>query len=279
MKKRIFKLALAALTLSVFLIFAVSCSDSGKVNDALEDTRELEGVDADVYFNVYATHGSLSKRIQAVEHIVASGNQAVITVGEYEKAEKTVYVNGADVYFDGYRQNRSEYEMYNGSHTAFVYDLLNFQMDDILFEKAEISESAGKFKVKKTFDEEEERELFNEMLKPFFNNIERRMNNLVGCGDCQRFSERCDDCKFKDALYEGTSLELVIKDGYVERIRVKFDMFATLDGVETTLNADIEMNINNPGKDVSVEMPTGYESFESYKMTTIPVIENWFKKK
>lgn len=278
MKNKIIKVSFAFLLLCILLAFAASCSEADTINDALENTRELESISADVYFNVYVTHGSLAKRIRAVEHIEGSNDRAVITVGEYEKEGKTVYLDKTSAYFDGYRLNRSEYEKYYGSHTAFTYDLLNFAMDESLFEKAEVSESAGKLKVKKSFDEEEERKLFSEMLRPFFQNIEDRMNNLVRCADCERFSERCKYCALSDVLYEGTSIEIVAKDGYIESIRVKFDMFATLDGVETTMNADIEMNINSFG-DAGVEFPSGYESYANYQMTSLPEIEDWFSKK
>ena len=278
--KNIFKFLIVGAMLFVLLSLAVSCSEADKVNSALENTRELDSVSADVYINAYVSHGSLKKRFKVIESISASGDLARVELGEYgSDTTSVVYSDGVYAYFDGNKQALMQYEKYNGSYKAFTHSLLDFKMGASLFEKIESNEAGGKLTVKKTFSEKEELDAFDEIIKPFTSQIEARLSSMVGCDDCKDLSTRCRHCELKNVEYIGESIELLIKDGYVERIRVKFDMSCTLDSLSTVVELDLEVNFNNPGKDVSVTLPANVSSYKTYTLSEQPFITDWFNKK
>ncbi len=278
--KNIFKIVFFSCLACLFVFFASSCSESDKVNDALENTRALDQISADVYINAYVKHGALQGRFKVSERIECAGDIAKV---EHSNQERTltnvVYTDGRYAYFDGNKQNILEYNKYNGSYTAFTDSLLNFKMEQSLFEKIECNDAAGKLTVKKTFDEKADKDAFDEIIKPFAAHIESRFNANVSCNDCKNLSKRCEKCEIKNVDYDGLSIELLIKDGYVERIRMKVNMYATLASLDTVLELDIEMNINSPGSDVVVTLPNGYDSYKQYEMDKAPDIVDWFNKK
>ena len=59
----------------------------------------------------------------------------------------------------------------------------------------------------------------------------------------------------------GATLNYTVADGYVTTVNMEFNMFMTVADTETAANVTIDAVYNNPGAEVIITPPEGYESF------------------
>ncbi len=225
--------------------------------------------------------------------------EAHIVSKDYEgKDEEHIYFDSENVYFeDSTKISILEYEKYNTNYVKLIKALLSsmpseaFERDkeenmlasisqagDILFVslKAQGNDSNSVQKSK--------RELISSMLSSFTSGVFWKFDNCLFCSQCQSIKAGCDECSTKsyndcqsciskmitcekcnirEFKFTANSVDLKIENGYVTELSVNFDIFLKpKDGETLTVKGGrIGIVINNPGKEIAVNMPLGFENF------------------
>lgn len=315
MVKRIFSAILLCAMLLCVMLSAVSCGEASKVNSAVEKTRELSDLSADLYLDLDVTAGHRAKHYKVVKEItsVLQSNGERLSA-EYSQSYEDgatgeyTYIDGKYAYLpSGEKQEIGEYGAYNTVYTDLVYNLLVnmpkglFEEDKNGYEMAKTEEYASKMTIKVDFNNAtvSEMDMFRGMYSGLLDSIIQRAYIYVDCEVCQERKTNCpacavtaldcEACKVERDLcqrcvvenfeVEDCRIELELKDGYVSKALVEFDAYMDLgeNGDDVAVCGKMELHINNPGEAVTVALPEGADKWELFAYTRRPILRDLLK--
>lgn len=296
MKKRMLNAILLCLTMCLIVVTMVSCSEASKINDAVDNTKELTHLDADVYIDLTVGAGNdacdyrVTKDIYNV--VLEDGGFYTMEVSSdygYDDKKVTYFDENYAYLPNGAKQGLTEYRTYNTFYPELINNLLVtvpdelFEEDDNGSKMATSNEANGKYTMNVSFDMnvEDEKEAFLEMFSGFLNSIRQRYiayarceacdarkaacatcsQGALNCANCTEKKMKCKKCVITNERYENCSFEIKVVDGYVKDLTFKFDMSADVDMDYIWVEGKIKIAINNPEKEVSVMLPQGYNQY------------------
>ena len=239
MKKSVFRLICLICILAFVSVLATSCTERERINNALEKTNNLESLDCDLYWKVKIKDGTYREEYSVQEKLLINKNEMLVTSFPYGSDEKsTIYTNGKSVYLDnGEAVDLEEYNSKNVSLDNSLRGLLTAHPKQ-LFDLARVDNINGKTKL----SVELESVPFRAVLDKFLTGIEKKLDMEKGDGVTVEYS----DC----------SLEILVAEGYVYQVNVSFNVEKkTDDDVSKEVRLTLSLNINEPGKEVSVNKP------------------------
>jgi len=98
-----------------------------------------------------------------------------------------------------------------------------------------------------TVDVELDLDDFSEIFSAAMDNV--AANNGVGVSDHE---------------ISNTSASITVKDGYVVKYKVSFDMSMEIEGIDTDYNFDFDITYTDIGKKFDLTLPEGFEDFPDY---------------
>lgn len=238
--KRILSLVLLLTMLLSAMLSMTACSDSSEFNGAITLTRGLTSLDADIYTKVKANIGSKAQEYELVEKALISGDKVQLTKGEYGSEGQTVYMDGDFAYTkgdNGYTKvSLSEYIKENGSCNEKINGFL-VKFPSSFFEDSDISKTGKKLTLVKDLD--------TEALTSTFGTLTDLLEKELDLNPDEPEKVEYKDCK----------LSLTVKDGYVTEVSLSYNMMFTQNKKKCTINVKTALYVNNPGSDVTVEIP------------------------
>lgn len=267
MKKRILSIILALVTLMGVMLLS-SCGEHSTVNNAMENMRELEDVDFDVYIDATLQTGKWTKNYKLVNNVSVDGGVAVLTLGEYGGESQRVFISGNTAFFESDKTKTalSEYEKSAGSYEQYTKEMF-FEFSKELFEDASKKESAGKLITKMTVKSEDA----EEMTEGFVETIKSRLSYFSMCASCRSqevYAQEavcCASCELTYFDIGECAFEIYTKDGYVTEQTLEFTADFGTAGYDYVLTLKIKLCANNPGKNVSVSLPQDAGSYTLVK--------------
>lgn len=315
MKRRIIGLALLCVMLLGIMLSAVSCGESTKISEAVDKTRGLDSISADVFIDLEIGAGyrakqyKLTKEINSVE--LENGERLTKETSKtygFDDESEVTYLDGKYAYLpSGMKQELEEYAAYNTVYTSLINDLLvkipesALEENDNGYKLAKSEEYAGKFRVSMDFNNAtaSEMEMFSDMYSSLFANLVKRVKIHLDCEACQKMKaecEKCGDgaldclicevkrsacksCVVKNFEFEDCYMEMEIRDGYVTKAHVKFDAYMDVgeDGSDVSVCGKIELRVNNPGHEVSVTLPKDVNKWKTFTYDRRPILKDLLK--
>ncbi len=315
MKKRIISVALLCAMLLCILLSTVSCGEEAKVNKAVEATRALENLSADVFLDLEVAAGYNSKHYKVTKEITSvtleNGERLTQEIGKNygsDKEGEVTYLDGKYAYLpSGMKQDMEEYKKYNTVYTTLINDLLveipeeMFEENDNDYKMARTEDYSGKLRVNVDFNNATVSEMlmFSDMYSELFASLLQRVKVYLDCENCQEMKAECrlcsaktldcgicqvkrsvcKSCVIENFEFEDCYLEMEIRDGYVTKALVKFDAYMDVgeNGEDVAVCGKMELHVKNPEKEVSVTLPNGADTWELFTYGRRPSLKNLIK--
>lgn len=263
MKKKLLYIALAALIAVVTLSFAGCEMETAysMVTDAVAKTDKLDSVEAKLTMNLNMSMTGMTLEVPVTMNIKASGLQGN---GPVMLTDMTTSMLGQDVTMAIYQEgeyfyitsNGESYKMKTGEETdnmdalAEMDSMLQGLSEDIL-KDVEIFKNENSTKTISVT-------LSDEAFTGIYKDLIGTVNETVTDGG------EVSNLNITNAKVEIT----VNEDGYVAEYKIAFDMSMTIStgeqAMDVTVKVDMALEFNEPGKNVTVTAPEGYQDFEEF---------------
>jgi len=254
--KKIFVSLVLTLCLLLSVISLSSCEDwigDPSISGALEKTDKLDEYHMVMNMNMMMRVDGKTTVFPTKYTVKVKGantdSPTVYTVTETEiageKSKTEIYCEGEDAYiaYNGKGENAKLSEIkdviakIDSSSTvdAIIKDIPADLIEDVEF-KENIDDSET---LSLNLSEEHAKEIFSEMIGS--------INDLAG-------NETLDNCSIKNFL-----VKITVKDGYILDYVIGFDLVSEVAGFELTICVDADVSFVNPGKNVEITPPQGFE--------------------
>lgn len=259
MKKRLISLLLALTVLCTGILFT-GCqggllkekSTYEIINDALKKTQDLESMAAEMKMELGMDVGGMTMSIPATINIKAKDMKSdspilsmlismsllgqSIDMELYTEDQWAYMVMGDMKYKTKAEDMQSEFE-----YAENMDDMLQQIPEELLKDVELVKAEDGSQSVTIAYPAE-----------MFAQNYEELIGSLNSVTEIN-----VDELNISDA-----AVKLTIADGYVTMYDVAFKMEMTVEGVSTTTDAKVTITYENPGQEVTVTPPEGYQDFE-----------------
>ncbi|MGN1081525.1 MAG: DUF6612 family protein [Acutalibacteraceae bacterium] len=263
MKKKLLSVVLAALMVVVALSFAGCDMETAYslITDAIAKTENLDSVEAKLTMNINMSMTGMTLEVPVTMNVKASGLQGDSPVA---LTDMTTSMLGQDITMEIYQEGEyfyitsdgETYKMKTDEETADMDALADMDSimqglsEDILKDVEIVKNENNTKTISVTLSDETFTEIYKDLIGA--------VNESVANGS------EISNLNITNAKVEIT----VNADGYVAEYRIAFDMSMTVgigeEAVDVTAKADTALEYNEPGKDVTVTAPEGYQSFEEF---------------
>ena len=268
MKKRIIALVLALAVLCSCVMLA-GCdakkepnNESAKksvaviVNETLKKNRELDSMSAvlkmemnmameGMTLSIPLTANIKAKNLNS-DNVISSVDMSMTMMGQ-ELVMQTYQEGGwAYVVMDEMKYKAKAEDMEGEmDYTNSAKDMLNAIPEELLKDAKIVDGEDGAQTVTISIDGEKFSELYGEVVDG--------VNSNTGT--------ETDEVNIKDAV-----ITITMKDDFVYSFEMSFTMEMTVEGIKTTTQAKVSLTFEDPGKEVVITPPEGYQSFEELSM-------------
>lgn len=253
MKKRIISLLLVICFLCAMLT-ACEETTSDMINNALKKTQALDSMNAEMHIDMEMSMQGMTLSIPITAAIKATGlqkeNPTVLTdvsmsmfgqnidVQLYQEGEWSYLVIADMKYKAKTADLEGEYD-YSGDVDSMLQSIPEELLKDVKAKKND----DGSQTVTVSIPDEQFSEIYSEFLKD--------INSTTGA------DVDTTDLKIKDAV-----VTITVLNGYISVYDMELTMDMTVSDVATTSKIKASVTYKDPGKDVQITPPSGYQSFE-----------------
>lgn len=222
------------------------------INTALEKTRNLDSMNAQMKMEMNVSAGGISMSIPITMNMKAKGMKSASPV---ISLDISMSFFGQTVAFEIYQEGNWVYMVmgdmkYKAPAESAGEDLDYTENFDEILKK--IPESVLKdVELVKAADGSQTATIPfpAEMFGEIYEDIIESMGSEAGMD--------LEDMQISDAV-----VKITVADGYITVYDLSFKMGMTVEGVSTSAEAKATITYDNPGKDVTITPPEGYQSFE-----------------
>ena len=259
MKKKFIAIVLVlALVVSCFVLAACNSEEkkdnsstfAKTVNAAIQKNRELDSIVADLSMELSMSTEGMSFTIPMNANIKIVGAKTespvlstVLSTSMFGLSSETetyqegewAYIVDGDNKYKTKAENIEEENDYANSINEMLVDI-----PEDWFEDAKITEGKDSITIDMSIPEEKFLELFGDYVE-----------------DLDADMESMEDVEISDAV-----ISITLKGDYVSSYNLQFGITASSDGMTSSVNAVIGLTFINPGEQVEIVPPDGYQSFE-----------------
>lgn len=220
------------------------------VTDAINKTSSLDSMDAVMEMKIDMTVQGVSVSLPIKYEMQASQAQSespkmriVMTMGTEEYMDmylegEWAYITSSGTSFKA-KQSDMDSNMDTNSNTDQFLQLLP---EDLINDTQFTSNNDGSKTLTVSVDGEQFSDLYNDIIES--------LSTSVGSIDAS--------VEISDAV-----VSITIKDGYITKYEMTFKMALEVSGTTAEASASASIVYNNPGQDVTVTAPEGYQNFPS----------------
>lgn len=227
MKKRIFSFVLFSAMLLSLCLFTLSCGENSKINSAIEKTRDLDSMNADVYIAVDGYLGSDYISTDIKQAVSINGGRATISITKGDEKPKQVVFDGESVRVTengkSHTENAQEYMSKNGGYKELTQGLL-ISLHSSFFEDSEYEASGNKQQLELSIEEGLLPNVYSELWESILTVLASRGHDVK-----ELVAGKCD-------------VSISTYDGYATRIILDF----TLDNSDISLDVRIGLYVSDP---------------------------------
>ena len=257
------KIVSLILVLSLAAMLFVACNTQTTeqlFNGAIEKTAKLDSMDAvmeitmDMTANgqtitIPMTYTILSQGLTGDSPVSLLGATISMSSGDYSyDMEMQIYTEGdwAYVSADGLNYKMKMEDLQGETGVSDQSDAMMQKLSEDLFKDVTpVKNSDGSQTVTVSIPTEQFADLFDEMIDSMTSNAGVAVDDLT---------------------ISNAQAVITVKDGYVTTYKISFTMGMTVEGVQIETNANASITYNDPGKQVTVTPPEGYQNFEELSL-------------
>lgn len=226
------------------------------INAAIEKTEALDSISADFNMEMIMSMEGFNMTVPVTAEVNAKGikgdnpviSTKVATSLFGQSIDMEIYQEDGWMYFvmgDMKYKTSADSEADTYNYYEDIDDMLQLVPEELLKDVEAKKNSDGSQTVTLSLSDEK----FNELYKDIIGAASKSMG---ASGDGIKIS-------VSDA-----SVSVTVAGEYVSAYDIGFKMSAEAEGVTTEAEVKVSVKFNNPGKDVTVTPPEGYESFEGF---------------
>jgi len=249
--KRIISLLLVLCLAAALFAGCEQVTAAVEIAEALDKTQALDSIDAEIVTKVTVSAEGESESMPVTVTMQAEGLQTdspkvamqtqttflneTITTHMYIEGE-WMYCAMGDFKYKISASEAGEEEDYSETTNELMQDIPEELLKNVKLEK----QADGSRSVTISIDDEQFAEIYEDI-------IESTSEDIGGSID--------------DMLISNAKVTITIKDGYVTKYALKYNMSMNIFGTKVDAEAEVSVTLKNPGSKVTVTPPEGYQDF------------------